>query len=304
MSIPRISFSGHETFPIRFSWLKKGVDEADREPGIFQDDEAISAFGVGKNMVRAIRHWGLACGTLSSHPEIGGGYQPTTFGRTLFGDGGWDPYLEDIGTAWLLHWKLCAMPEPSPLWHFVFARWSGREIQIRNIKPTFIPWAESEGIKLPADSTLKRDLDCLLATYASRRTTRSDLEGALGSPLKDLNLIHETDGVPHFRRGPQPSLPAEIFVFAILQYWEESGSSTKSISIQEVLQENGSPGRVFQLSENRAFDLIQQAERWDSPPFTYRDSAGNRQLFRQNENVTSESVLQRYYSSARDSVLA
>jgi hypothetical protein len=304
MGTPRISFSGHETFPLRFNWLKKGVDAATDDPGIFNDDAAIAEFGVGKNMVRAIRHWGLACGTLESVPEVGGGYRPSEFGKEMFGDDGWDPYMEDVGTAWLLHWKLCARPEPSPLWHFVFARWSGREIRIRTVKPPFANWADSEGIDLPADSTLERDLKCLFATYAKRRTTRSDLEGALGSPLKELNLIHQTDGVYHFQRGPQPSLPAEIFVFAVLQYWEENRAEAKSISIQEVLQESGSPGRVFKLSENRAFDLLRQAEKWKESPFTYRDSAGNRQLFRQNETVTSQSVLERYYSSARESVLA
>jgi len=304
MATPRISFSGHETFPLRFNWLKKGVDAANSDPEIFNADRAIAEFGVGKNMVRAIRHWGLACGTLESVPETGGGYRPTDFGEQLFGDQGWDPYLEDVGTTWLLHWKLCAQPEPSPLWHFVFARWAGREIRIRSVKSPFADWAETQGIDLPADSTLKRDLDCLLGTYATRRTTRSDLEEALGSPLTELNLIHHTDGVYHFRPGPQPSLPAEIFISAVLHYWEDSRPEANSISIQEVLQEAGSPGRIFKVSENRAFDLLSQAEKWEKAPFTYRDSAGNRQLFRQDEDVTAQSVLERYFSSARESVLA
>jgi len=60
MATPRISFSGHETFPLRFNWLKKGIDAAAEDPEIFNSDRAIAEFGVGKNMVRAIRHWGLA----------------------------------------------------------------------------------------------------------------------------------------------------------------------------------------------------------------------------------------------------
>ena len=305
MATPRISFSGHETFPLRFNWLKKGVDTADEDPEIFSADRAIAEFGVGKNMVRAIRHWGLACGTLEGVPEVGGGYRPTDFGRQLFADDGWDPYLEDVGTAWLLHWKLCARPEPSPLWHFVFARWAGREIEMLNIRSPFADWAEAEGIDLPANSTLKRDLKCLLGTYATRRTTRSDLEDALGSPLTELNLVHETDGVYHFRRGPQPSLPAEIFTAAVLQYWDETRPEANSIAIQEVLQRDGSPGRVFKVSENKAFDLLMQAQTWDPPPFTYRDSAGNRQLFRTNETAaTASSILERYFETARDRVLA
>ena len=91
MSTPRISFSGHETFPLRFNWLKKGVDSASDDPEIFNADRAIAQFGVGKNMVRAIRHWGLACGTLEDHPDAGGGYRPTEFGLRVFGKKGMGP---------------------------------------------------------------------------------------------------------------------------------------------------------------------------------------------------------------------
>lgn len=304
MATPRISFSGHETFPLRFNWLKKGIDAASEDPTIFNSDRAIAEFGVGKNMVRAIRHWGLACGTLESHPDTGGGYRPTEFGKQLFADGGWDPYMEDVGTAWLLHWKLCSRPEPSPLWHFVFAQYAGRELGMLSVKPSFKEWADTEDISLPADSTLKRDLKCLLGTYATRSSTRSDLEEALGSPFTPLNLVHQTDGVYHFRPGPQPTLPAEIFISSILRFWESTRGEANTISIQEVLQRDGSPGRIFKLSENRAFDLLMEAETWERPPFVYRDSAGNRQLLRQDEDVTAQTVLERYYQSARERVLA
>lgn len=300
----RVSFSGHETFPLRFNWLKKAVDEATADPAIFNSDGAIATFGVGKNMVRSIRHWGLACGVLESASGVSGGYAPTEFGEQLFGEDGWDPYLEDIGTTWLLHWKLCARPKPSPLWHFVFARWSGRNIEIRSVKPKFEKWAEGEGINLPADSTLKRDLTCLLSAYAKRETTRGDFEGALSSPLTELNLIHHTDGAYHFRRGPQPSLPAEVFISAVLEYWSSRRSEAQSISIQEILQESASPGRIFKISENRAFDLLMEVEGWEKQPFTYRDSAGHRQLFRQDETVTAEDMLQRYYETAQKRVIA
>jgi len=204
----------------------------------------------------------------------------------------------------LLHWKLCGTPRPSPLWHFVFARYGGREISILALKSSFVEWAENEGIDLPADSTLKRDLDCLRGTYAKRATTRSDLEDALGSPFTDLNLVHETDGVYHFRPGPQPTLPAEVFIHTVLQFWEDTHPEANTIAIQEILQRDGSPGRIFKLSENRAFDLLMEAETWENPPFVYRDSAGNRQLLRQSEEVTAQTVLERYYASARDRVLA
>ena len=40
------SFSGHETFPFRYPWLKKGFDAVRTDPLIFQQDDAITSLGV------------------------------------------------------------------------------------------------------------------------------------------------------------------------------------------------------------------------------------------------------------------
>ena len=51
MEINGGAFSGHETFPFRYSWMKKGVDAVAADPNVFGDDEAMSILRVGKNMV-------------------------------------------------------------------------------------------------------------------------------------------------------------------------------------------------------------------------------------------------------------
>ena len=57
-------FSGHETFPFRYPWLKKGFDAVSADGEVFQREDAITTLGVGKNMVRSIRHWCLAAGVI------------------------------------------------------------------------------------------------------------------------------------------------------------------------------------------------------------------------------------------------
>ena len=55
-------FSGHETFPLRYAWLKQVFDAVNGRAGdsfnrrVFVDDDAISKFGVGKNMVGSMRY--------------------------------------------------------------------------------------------------------------------------------------------------------------------------------------------------------------------------------------------------------
>ena len=60
----RPQFAGHETFPLRYGWLKKAFDAVQKTEGnqnkfVF-GEEAIAQFGVGKNMVSAMRYWALA----------------------------------------------------------------------------------------------------------------------------------------------------------------------------------------------------------------------------------------------------
>ena len=59
------SFGGHEKFVFRDGWLKKGVDAVSQHPLLFSDDNALVLLGVGKNMVRSIRHWCLATGLVA-----------------------------------------------------------------------------------------------------------------------------------------------------------------------------------------------------------------------------------------------
>ena len=64
VSNAHLSFAGHETFVFRYGWLTKAVEAVLSDPEIFSRDDAIVRLGVGKNMVRSIRHWGLATGVL------------------------------------------------------------------------------------------------------------------------------------------------------------------------------------------------------------------------------------------------
>ena len=47
-------FAGHETFTLRYGWLKKAVDATRQRQDIFLQDDALVTLGVGKNMVRSI----------------------------------------------------------------------------------------------------------------------------------------------------------------------------------------------------------------------------------------------------------
>lgn len=80
----KYKFSGHETFPFRYTWLPKAVKTVKNNPKIFSDEDyAMVSLGVGKNMVRAIRFWAEASGIIKFQGKDG--FVVTEFGEILFG---------------------------------------------------------------------------------------------------------------------------------------------------------------------------------------------------------------------------
>ena len=108
----RYSFSGHESFFCKPLWLKKAHDAMINDVS-FTTPDAVAALGVGKNMVSSIRYWSRALG-LSENDK------PTPFAISIFdSNNGFDPYLEDEGTLWLLHYFLLTKRIAS-LYHLTF----------------------------------------------------------------------------------------------------------------------------------------------------------------------------------------
>ena len=96
----KFTFSGHDSFQCRQLWLKKGFDYV-QEGLNFNDEEAVVQLGVGKNMVSSIRFWLKAFNVIDLKDN------PTEFGKRLFDDeSGYDPFLEDEASLWLLHYQL------------------------------------------------------------------------------------------------------------------------------------------------------------------------------------------------------
>ena len=82
-------FSGHETFPLRYGWLKKTFDairaaeDQDDNRTVFSGEDAIARFGVGKNMVSSMRHWVTATGIIDGRATDKNRLVTTSLGQSL-----------------------------------------------------------------------------------------------------------------------------------------------------------------------------------------------------------------------------
>lgn len=285
-------FARHETFHPRFGWLKKGFDRASRDPDVFLQEDAPVRLGVGKNMVRSIRYWETTFKLLE-------GDRPTDFGEQLLGENGWDPYLEDPVSLWLLHWKLLEQPCFATAWDFTFNRFRQVEFTFEDLFYQLCEYRDREAPRI-SDSSLKKDVSCLLRMYVVQPTKSQVSEDSLDCPFTGLGLIHTAGDSRHytFRVGQKPNLTPEIVVYACLQHHARS-SSARTIPIANLLYNSGSPGLVFKLTESALCDAIEAvARRWEQ--ISLSDAAGKLQFSFEDEPLRlAADILDRYYRGGK-----
>ena len=63
---------------------------------------------VGKNMVSSMRYWALYTGILAVNEDKN--LYVTDYAKKIFADTGFDPWLENYATLWLIHWNLATNP--------------------------------------------------------------------------------------------------------------------------------------------------------------------------------------------------
>jgi hypothetical protein len=298
------SFSRHETFHPRFGWLRKAVTESAKAGDVFTDDDATVKLGVGKNMVTAIRYWGLAFKILQQVPNPNRPRVPLTiptdFGNTLLGDEGWDPYLEDAASLWLLHWKLLATPCHAPVWWVAYNDFMPNQFSESQLTRHVLELAAAAGWPTVVEASVKKDVDCLLRTYSVRRHGRQGLDDLLDCPFRELGLIESAAGDEsrswRFVVGEKPGLPDEIVAYCALDFAARSGERARSISIARLAHDPGSPGAAFRLPETALFEALSRSAK-SIASLRAAEPGGLRQLLFNDDPATlAGQVLARYYS--------
>lgn len=277
-----LSFSGHETFVFRYGWLTKAVAAVTDDPAVFTHDDAIVRLGVGKNMVRSIRHWALASGVLQEEPKSrGSAMRVTELGHFLLGNAGRDRYLEDPATLWLLHWQLLSHPTKCSTWRWAFSVMPSNEFTRSTLVDCLLEAAKRTGEKSPSESSIRRDVEVFVRTYLpSRHSAGSVPEEALDCPLVELELLEESNGLIRFRRGPKESLPDEVFAFSVLDFWQRTAPNRESLSFSDLSYGLGAPGSAFKLDENSLVERLERLETLTNGDLLYADTAGLKQLYR------------------------
>lgn len=288
----QLNFSGHETFPLRQLWLGKAFSAVTTRTAalgqnLFNSPQSIIEFGVGKNMVAAIRHWALACDVIQ---ETDSCYSPGLIGQYLFGSAALDPYMENPASSWLIHWLLAGEGRRSTTWYYLFNHIVVGEFD----KPTIVAHLKDLLVSIPgarrvSDSTLSRDVDVCLRSYTEKQG-KYNPEDICEHVLAPLGLISSTSGRFSFRIGPKPTLPDGVFLYALTSYWLRHCNEANTLSLEKVSQDHGSPGLTFKLDIDSVAERLSNIERLSGGVFTWSDTAGLGQIIRR-ESVIPEVFL-------------
>ena len=302
----RYRFSGHGTFPCRYTWLPKAVVALQKNRHLFKDvDKAMVVLGVGKQMARAIRFWTEAAKVVEKQEK--GDFEVSPLGKELLGAKGLDSYLENVQTLWLIHWNFSTHPKnPIFAWDFLMNRWQEPEIAPSLVVDDFDKEAVSQGRKL-SPVTLKEHFNIFLHTYVPTRGTKGDiLEDNLDCPLIELNLIRQIgervlDGqngkrepVYAFNRDPKPKISQELFAYCLNDFWETYHPKDDSLLFRQVASGHGSPGQIFKLPEREIRDRLENIEDFTNGVISFHESVNLRQI-RKQQDIEWENVLNAIY---------
>jgi len=283
------TFSGHESFPCKTLWLKKGYDFIEKG-GDFNASEAVVDLGVGKNMVSAIRFWIKSFGlNKDSKTHWIAEY-------ILNSNKGKDPYMEDLGTLWLLHFLLVYTNEASLYKLFFIDFQKERRLFNKDQVTTFVKRKMRDTGKENSfnKNTVKKDVGVLLHNYCLPRNPQSNED--FSTLLMDLDLLRQTDKTDgtednedkyYFNIEGKREVTPSIFLFAVLLIKEKNDNSIPYDVLHEL-------GLIFCMTDLEIIDMLKLLSDRYSDTLSYSDVAGIRQL-QFTQQMDAKQVLDNYY---------
>jgi hypothetical protein len=286
----KYTFSGHESFYCKSLWLKKGYDFVSANKD-FNAPDAIIDLGVGKNMVASIRYWLRAFGLLEEGTS-------TEIADYLFCEEyGKDPYIEDLGTLWLLHYLLVKTNLASiyKLFFVDFQKEKNGEFT-RDQLLLFLKRknADTHYANLYNENTVRRDIGVLMQNYIIPEEGKPNED--FSALLINLNLIKQTERTEkaekaerkelYFNRKGKSKLIPEIFLYAII----DDKQDDDIVSFDKLMD----LALVFCLTKEELIDTILLLV-GNFPKFLrFADDGGIKQLFFLKK-IDKKQILEKYY---------
>ena len=278
-----LKFSGHESFHCRPFWLKKGYDFV--KSGQHFTDKAGIELGVGRNMVGAIRFW------LNAFDLIDETKGTSELADKLFGDKGWDPFLEDEGTLWLLHYKLISK-NYSSIYHVIFS-------EIRKKRPEFakhhLITHVKEIDKNQSENILGKDFGVFAKSYLADQD--SEKEDSFSGLFTELGLLQKVgkdsqkNDLYNISNTNHSSVPWQVVFYCIL----DNEKHSDSVSVKSMFADDKGVGTVFAFSKDSLEQKLVEIGQ-NLKDVVYSSEAGVKELQFKKGKPDGIKILKDYYN--------
>jgi len=253
-------FRAHETFFIRKGWLYKGMKNVVDDRTVFMGDNGnpMDILGIGANMVKSMRYWLQAVG-LTVEPPQGKKYQTLTpFGEVVFEN---DKYIEEIGTLWLLHYKLAKNDVDATAWYYFFNEFNRNEFTrddfVKQLN-TYILMNESE----VSERSLDDDFNCIMSTYVPRIKSNPGKvhpESNIDCPFGELSIVDIANKKAKTYKKSVPKLDS-LHPLVVLAVIIDQAQGNREIKISAIQNDRNNAGKIFNLDIITLTNLLNKIE--------------------------------------------
>ncbi len=259
-------FRANETFFIRKGWLSKGMERVVAKEDLFVDktENPMDVLGIGSNMVKSLRYW-LQAVNLTSEPNAGRRVQTLTpFGEMVYEN---DRYIEEVGTLYLLQYKLAKNKDNATAWYFFFNEFTmsefTREDYVQAIQNYILM---SEDGATAAIRSLNEDFACIINTYLPRYKSnpgKVSAENNIDCPFGELGLVDIANKKQKTYKKTTPS-PKTFDPWVVLAVIFDQANGRDEIGLNELLKGACNIGRVFNLDAVTLLDVLHEVEKLGS----------------------------------------
>lgn len=255
-----MKFRAHDTFFIRKGWLNKGMRNVNADPSVFMgtNGNPMDVLGIGANMVKALRYW-LQAVKLTSEPTSGRREQTfTEFGQVVFDN---DPYMEEMGTLWLLHYMLSTNVDDATAWYYFFNEFKMTEFSKDDFVKQLTNYIRINGEEV-SERSLEDDYNCIINTYVPRIKSSPEKvqpESNIDCPLGELGLIDISNKKEKLYKKSVPKKDT-LHPLVLLAVILDQAQGETSIKISSIQNDVCNAGKIFNLDIITLTNLLYKIE--------------------------------------------
>lgn len=254
-------FRGHETFFIRKGWISKGIKAIEHDPDAFISKKVnpMDELGIGSNMVTSLRYWMQACG-LTEEPKTGRKSQSfTLLGNAVRQH---DRYIEELGTLYLLQYRLASNLEQATSWYYFFNQFQMQEFTREDFVSGLQAFTVMNDVSV-ASRSLNDDFSCIINTYVPRYKTSPGSvspENNIDCPFGELGLLDIVNKEKKLYRKAAPS-PETFDPWIVLAVIMDQSEGMNEIGLNNLLNDPCNIGKTFNLDVITMIDVLRKAEK-------------------------------------------